>query len=55
MARDEDDFGNLREEGAVINGHKEGYWKLYSNKGFFDSVLYQQGIREGLNREENAF
>ena len=45
--------GDLRSEGLIINGFKEGYWKFYNNVGLSDSVLYISGRKEGDEEIDN--
>jgi len=47
-----DDLGVLDSYGMYENGLKEGYWKLVSNAGAQDSVLYVHGHRNGNGRLE---
>ena len=45
--------GDLRSEGLIKNGFKEGYWKFYNNVGLSDSVLYISGRKEGDEEIDN--
>lgn len=40
--------GELRFSGNYKDGLREGYWKVHSNKGIIDSVLYTNGRKLGL-------
>lgn len=44
--------GKLRRFGRYIDGLKTGYWKLVSNSGVSDSVMYQGGYRVSTGRYE---
>jgi antitoxin component YwqK of YwqJK toxin-antitoxin module len=41
--------GDLRSEGPVTNGLRNGIWKYYSNAGLSDTESFKNGIRYGNN------
>jgi len=41
--------GNKREEGALLNGKRNGIWKLYETNGHLKSIgAYKNGLKDGL-------
>ncbi|NOX47989.1 MAG: hypothetical protein GXO89_13525 [Chlorobi bacterium] len=47
--------GKLREEGNVVNGFREGEWKIYNNMGLSHVVFYKKGIEKGDTYITNTF
>ncbi len=39
--------GNIKEEGALLNGQRNGYWTYYYHKKSRTEIEYKNGIREG--------